>query len=439
MKRLRFLNLGHNPLCKQDEKEESALEESEESEVDRFEARWPIELQFEHLNILILNSCFINLDVVERLLERLPNLIELHLASNNYSKVDFSPRFIKNSIEILYFNSNNLTNWNEVCKLGKCFPRLKNLVISHNDIENFTSNLATNKCFQRLEILIMNKLKIDDWSIIDQLSEFPHLKHVRVQNIPLLNPYNDEEKYYLLVSHLSESIISLNGSEISDEDRENCERKYIRHYIDSIHKPKRYLDLERKHGKLNKLADVRLEGQKLVHVKIKFREAQVFEKVDVRQTVGDFKKQLEKFVGHPASRFRVFYIDIEAMSVYGPEELKYLNRCLYSFNIRDGDEFEIDLKPAASIHYSSSDQQFTTHCVNYLNNNQNTNYNLNQQVPSNTSVKKKPLVRGVKCEKVKGERLSMDKKGASEKTSYQADDRSQSLNDSMENVENAPI
>ena len=30
---------------------------------------------------------------------------------------------------------------------------------------------------------------------------------------------------------------------------------------------------------------------------------------------------------------------------YGQEELKYLSRCLYSFNVVDGDEFEIDLKP----------------------------------------------------------------------------------------------
>ncbi len=45
------------------------------------------------------------------------------------------------------------------------------------------------------------------------------------------------------------------------------------------------------------------------------------------------------------------------MSIYGPEELKHANRCLYSFNIVDGDEFEIDLKPPPILH-SSSDNQF---------------------------------------------------------------------------------
>ncbi len=57
--------------------------------------------------------------------------------------------------------------------------------------------------------------------------------------------------------------------------------------------------------------------------------------------------------------FQVYYIDIEAcsMSIYGPEELKYPNRSLFSFNIVDGDEFEIDLKPPPVIH-SASDNQF---------------------------------------------------------------------------------
>jgi hypothetical protein len=49
------------------------------------------------------------------------------------------------------------------------------------------------------------------------------------------------------------------------------------------------------------------------------------------------------------------------MSIYGPEELKHANRCLYSFNIVDGDEFEIDLKPPPILHSASENQfQHTT-------------------------------------------------------------------------------
>ena len=121
--------------------------------------------------------------------------------------------------------------------------------------------------------------------------------------------------------------------------------------MDKLDKPSRYYELEAKRGKLNKLADINLVATNHVYVKIKFEEKSMFETIDVRLTVAEFKKKLEKFVGHPSNKFRLYYIDVEAMneygpiSPYGPEELKFPNRCLHSFNIRDGDEFDIDLKP----------------------------------------------------------------------------------------------
>jgi len=389
LKRLRLLNLSHNPLnnnninrMNNDQEDDN---DDDELTINYFNIEWPINNEnnlYHQLKILILNSCNVDLKIIECLLNRLPDLNELHLASNNYSIITFTDQFVKYSLKILYFNNNNLSNWNEVCKLGKCFPNLENLVLSHNDLSNFSSidELHTSKCFQNLEILILNKLKINEWSVIDQLREFPHLKHVRIQNIPLLNSYNDEEKYYLLVAHLNESIDSLNGSKITDEDKENCERKYIRHYLDIPIKPPLYYQLENKHGKLNKLADVNLEGNKRVQVKIKFRDQHIYERIDVRQTVGDFKKQLEKFVGLPSSRFKVFYIDIEAcsMSIYGPEELKHLNRCLYSFNIRDGDEIEIDLKPPPPtpvIHSTNNEQHIHFHNHNHHHHHHHHNHN----------------------------------------------------------------
>jgi hypothetical protein len=37
------------------------------------------------------------------------------------------------------------------------------------------------------------------------------------------------------------------------------------------------------------------------------------------------------------------------MNMLGPEELKHANRCLHLVNIRDGDEFEINLKKQLTI------------------------------------------------------------------------------------------
>ena len=361
--KLRLLNLSFNPLSRH--------------------AMCDLDAHMPHthtLHTLILNGCHVELPVVEALLTRLPQLQELHLSSNAYHTVNFSNKLCMPSMRTLYFNQNALHEWSDVCKLGRAFPRLENLVISHNQLANFSPvsnpyaathhqlrpsfNSANATCFAHLQILTINALHIREWTTLDQLREFPKLKHVRIKHIPLLSEYagGDEElQRDLLVAYLHESITILNGSQISGDERENCERKYIRHYMEHAEaaRPKRYYELERKHGKLNKLADVNLDIGKQVSVKIKFGEKQMMERIGVKQTVGAFKRQLEKFVGQPASRFKLYYIDIEAcsMSVYGPEELKYPNRCLHSFNIRDGDEFEIDLKRDAHHHHHHQQQQ----------------------------------------------------------------------------------
>ncbi len=325
----------------------------------------------QNLKILILNKCYVDLDQLQHLLEKLTNLNELHLCANNYKQIDFDRTFRKDSLTILYLSNNQLQDWEEVCKLGVAFPNLDTLVISDNEIVNFTNTkqsfdantpLATSESFKNLQQLIINKININEWETVDQLRDFPRLKHVRIQNIPLLEAYSDEEKYFFLVAHL-EGPTSLNGSEISLIEKENCERKYIRYHIDRVNKPNRYYELENKHGKLNKLADINMEATKKVFVKIKYNSKQICEYVDVRMTVGEFKKHLEKYVGCSSNRFRVFYTDIDLATVgaYGAcEELRHSNRCLHSFNIHDGDEFEIEMRSQSDLTHLSRHNQKST-------------------------------------------------------------------------------
>jgi hypothetical protein len=67
----------------------------------------------------------------------------------------------------------------------------------------------------------------------------------------------------------------------------------------------------------------------------------------VRQTVQQFKKYLHEIFQIPLTRLRVFYVDDVAfnMGVCGPEELKYPQRLLHTYNIHDGDQFHVDIKP----------------------------------------------------------------------------------------------
>lgn len=62
------------------------------------------------------------------------------------------------------------------------------------------------------------------------------------------------------------------------------------------------------------------------------------------RTVVDLKSRLERIVGLPASKMRLFYVDQDLRDLQGLEEMKYPHKRLYSYNIRSGDEIIIDQK-----------------------------------------------------------------------------------------------
>lgn len=100
----------------------------------------------------------------------------------------------------------------------------------------------------------------------------------------------------------------------------------------------------RVHGKLDPLVSVDLTPESEVPVTIVCGDRCERHTLDVYQTVNEFKQKFEKFSGIPANRMRVFYVDQHVCSVTGPEEMKFPNKRLYSYNIVEGDQIIIDTK-----------------------------------------------------------------------------------------------
>lgn len=66
--------------------------------------------------------------------------------------------------------------------------------------------------------------------------------------------------------------------------------------------------------------------------------------IHVYQTVAELKQRLSDFAGLPPARMRLFYIDQDFRNLMGPEEMRFPNKQLYSYNISSGDEIIIDAK-----------------------------------------------------------------------------------------------
>lgn len=98
------------------------------------------------------------------------------------------------------------------------------------------------------------------------------------------------------------------------------------------------------HGKLDPLVNIDLTPESKVVVKIICGDRCEQHTLDVYQTVSELKQKLEKFSGIPAHRMRVFYVDQHVCSVTGPEEMKFPNKRLYSYNIVRGDQIIVDSK-----------------------------------------------------------------------------------------------
>ncbi|CAF1236486.1 unnamed protein product [Rotaria sordida] len=308
----------------------------------------PVELQWPNLNTLCLNGSHIGLEMIVELLKKTLNLEELQICSNDYTKISSDYGFQHESLKRLYISNNNITDWQSICRLGHLFSHLETLIASDNPLESFRSDDDVNICLPYLHTLSVDKVQVSEWDDIVALTKLPCLNALRIHLTPLLKPYQKDERFFLLLGYMK-NIIKLNGSVITANERETSERRFIRYYSQRDDKPQRYFELTEKHGNLKPLVDIKIRAPYLINVRLIYNQITYDKEIDVRQTVQQFKKYLHEIFQIPLTRLRLFYVDDFAfsMGVGGPEELKYPRRVLHTYNIHDGDQFHVDLKPDA--------------------------------------------------------------------------------------------
>lgn len=379
----------------------------------------PIELsppcKMDRLRSLVLNNTKLEWYGVETLLRLLPVLEELHLSLNEYTHVlidtivddgyetetttdesccddttcqqcqqeeqTHSSRGQKRSasecslykkteahpgVKKLHLTGNHISQWSEICRVGRLFPNLEALVLAdcpikslcppedNSDEEQSSSTSSpptkteSHEHFKNLTLLNLSNAKIDSWDDIDRLARFPVLKNLRVQCWPLWDKCDstEHERRQLLIARLPKINILNGGDVIGSVEREDAERSFIRYYLDKPEsdRPDRYFELVAVHGKLDPLVNIDLRPERRVKITFTYGDTSEERSVDVYRTVVDLKSRLERIVGLPASKMRLFYVDQDLRDLQGLEEMKYPHKRLYSYNIRSGDEIIIDQK-----------------------------------------------------------------------------------------------
>ncbi|XP_022415974.1 tubulin-specific chaperone cofactor E-like protein isoform X1 [Delphinapterus leucas] len=186
---------------------------------------------FSGVRKLVLNNSKASWETVHTILQELPDLEELFLCLNDYETVS-CPSICCPSLKLLHITDNNLQDWTEIRKLGVMFPSLDTLVLANNHvnaIEEPGDSLA--RLFPNLRSISLHKAGLRSWEDIDKLNSFPKLEEVRLLGIPLLQPYTTEERRKLVIARLP-SVSKLNGSVVTDGEREDSERFFIRYFVD---------------------------------------------------------------------------------------------------------------------------------------------------------------------------------------------------------------
>lgn len=331
---LDFLNLSMNPLCG------AGLEPS-------------MAEMFSRVRRLVLINTHISWDTVHTLTRHTPELEELFLCLNDYSTVEHSGTSCP-SLRLLQITDNQLRLWKEVRKFGLMYPSLSTLVLANNSLDSVDdSQESLQRLFPNLRSVNLNNSGLSKWEDIERLNFFPNLVEVKAKGIPLLQAYSTEERRSLLLALLP-SVLLLNGSAVSEGEREDAERFFIRYYQDFPEQelPQRYHILVSKYGHLAPLAEVDLRPR-CTMVNVRYGEQVETLGLRLEQTVGDLKKQLKALLQLPNNGMRLFYINREMCSVLGPEEMKCGSRALHSYSIRDGDE--ILVVPRVKSRCSSAD------------------------------------------------------------------------------------
>lgn len=329
LKRLRVLNLSYNPL---DQAVDTVL---------------PVATK---LQTLILNNTNVQLAAIRSLISKMPALSELYLSGNSNIESEVagdSRELISDQIRVLFLNFCGIAKWDTVLHLRQMFPSVTVLFLSGNLIKSTLPRPKADEVdpLDGVCNLSLNKCQIDDWESVERLAQISSLHVLRMQQIPLLTRYSSDERIHLVVGRMPH-IEELNGSSISEAQRIESERFFIRYYDLHEVKPEIYAALIARHGHLEQLCNLDLTPKSHANVVVLCEETGYKATLRVRltQSVSSFMRTLEKATNIPVHRMRCFYFRPVNGGVQIPEELRFPSQKLCALRIEDGDQFCVQSK-----------------------------------------------------------------------------------------------
>eukprot|EP00095_Tigriopus_kingsejongensis_P002556 maker-scaffold309_size213625-snap-gene-1.27 protein:Tk02556 transcript:maker-scaffold309_size213625-snap-gene-1.27-mRNA-1 annotation:"isoform a" len=232
---------------------------------------------------LVLNGNKIDWNSVHALIQMMPQLDELHLSTNNLSNPTETETFAHPNLKLLFLSCNPIHDFHGLAHLltHNC-PHLEQLSLSECPVSYIGSTSdPNNPILPSLSYLNLSTSKISTWEEVDSLRGFAALNELRIQHV---------------------------------------------------------------HGKLHPLVNIDMTPDTVVKVKVAHKDQVREEEIQLYQTVQQFKGKLQEWFGVAPQNMKLYYCDRDYVDVAGPEEMKWAQKSLYTYNVQNGDKFILDEK-----------------------------------------------------------------------------------------------
>ena len=196
-----------------------------------------------------INSTGADFAQMDKLVEFLPALSELHMANNRISTTgdrstpggtcwDRWP-----SLTLLDLSDNSLNSWEQVVLLN-AFGKLETLLLPGNNLPDITfGDKTAGSIFARLRVLSLANNKIQSLASLHALRTLA-VSEVRMQGNPVCEGIGTSAFRQLVIAMVP-SLVSLNGGEVRGRERTEAEKFYIGYWLRQTEAPD--ADTLRKH------------------------------------------------------------------------------------------------------------------------------------------------------------------------------------------------
>eukprot|EP00002_Diphylleia_rotans_P018844 TRINITY_DN3648_c0_g1_i1.p1 TRINITY_DN3648_c0_g1~~TRINITY_DN3648_c0_g1_i1.p1 ORF type:complete len:550 (-),score=131.60 TRINITY_DN3648_c0_g1_i1:141-1790(-) len=198
-----------------------------------------MEAAFAGLKVLILNKTHLHWADILKLERSVPLLEEIHVCDNHIDSIRIPPLLDGQSLQrfqnlrILDLENNMIQDWDDVWSFSS-LPRLERLLLSNNRLSSIAyknpESPHDRAPFANLITISLEGNPLTQWSTIDELSLFPSLTELRLQQTPLTDHAGPSSSRISLIGRLRK-LIRLNGGTVRSKERSDSEKLFLQRYL----------------------------------------------------------------------------------------------------------------------------------------------------------------------------------------------------------------